>query len=263
MDDSINRSHYVKTEYTGSVCLRNSETGEIIEKQIKRTVYQNSNINPDLFIPAGTTMGNETTYKDMTNLERMQSGKSPAVLTTDSKGNYVYDKIELHHLTSTECNKGGNFFNGVCRDGAIVEIQSSLHDKYQKQLHAINEKGNSFRKATISSVDKTGKTIRLKVKTVDSKQYEKFRAKYWKDRADAFIHQKQENSKRIECINSREGGDNMAKSWELTPEQKQKAIDGNKKAAAKYNKKSTTTSGTGETKGQRERERGKSRGQSR
>lgn len=99
MDSTEYTSPYIKTKYTRTIRFRNNTTGETEEKQINRTVYKNVNIDPDLVIPAGTVMGNETTTQNMTNLERMQAGKSPAILTSDEKGNPVYDKVELHHLT--------------------------------------------------------------------------------------------------------------------------------------------------------------------
>ena len=42
----------------------------------------------------------------------------------------------------------------------------------------------------------------------------------------------------------------MAKSWKLTPEEKQKAIQGQQKAAEKWSKKTSTSSGTDEGKGE-------------
>ncbi len=263
MNDSQYTNPYTKSEYSGMIRIRNNSTGEMEEKQVKRIVYKNSNIDPDLVIPAGTVMGNETTSKEMTNLERMQRGKSPVILTADENGKPNYDKVELHHLTSTERNRGSMFFNGEVRDGTIVEIQSSVHDKYKKQLHSVNEKGNSFRKTTTEVVDENANPTRKKVKSYDATQYEKFRSQYWVDRAHEIEQQrKSENSAKTTPLNKNiEGGIDMAKSWELTPEEKKRAVEGGQKAAEKWRNKPSTSSSSDEGKGQRERTR--ERGQSR
>ncbi len=266
MEDYDYSSPYIKKEYTGTIRIRNDATGEMENKQIRRTVYRNANIDPDLVIPAGTVMGNETTTQDMTNLERMQSGKSPAILSSDAEGNPVYDKVELHHLTSTERNRGSKYFNGEDRDGTVVEIKSSVHDKYKKQLHAVNEKNNSFRKVTTETVDENGKPTRQKTKSYDATQYEKFRSQYWVDRGTEITQQRSiENSKQTTISHkNEEGGNSMAKSWELTPEERQRVRENEKKVAEKWrNKSSTSSSDEGKGERERERERTRDRGQSR
>lgn len=266
MDDSQYTSPYIKSEYSGMIRVRNSSTGEMEEKQIKRTVYRNANIDPDLVIPAGTVMGNETTSQEMTNLERMQCGKPPDILDSDENGNHVYDKVELHHLTSTERNRGSKYFNGEDRDGTVVEIQSSVHNKYKKQLHAVNEKDNSFRKVTTETVDENGKPIRQKTKSYDATQYEKFRSQYWVDRASEITQQRLTvGSKQTTNLHkNEEGGIGMAKSWELTPEERKRVLDNEKKVAEKWrNKSSTSSSDEGKGERERERERTRDRGQSR
>ena len=54
------------------VYLKNPFTGEIRESSMRRIVYKNTQIDPDLVIPLGTVIGNETTTKEMTNLDRMK-----------------------------------------------------------------------------------------------------------------------------------------------------------------------------------------------
>jgi hypothetical protein len=103
---------YVKSEYSGIIRLKNPSTGEIEEVPIHRTVYRNSHINPNLVIPARTVIGNETTTQDMTNLDRMKQGKSPLILTQNENGNIIYDRVELHHLTSEERIQQTLFFTG-------------------------------------------------------------------------------------------------------------------------------------------------------
>lgn len=262
MDDSQYKSPYTKSEYSGMIRVRNSSTGEMEEREIRRTVYRNSEMDPDFIVPAGTKLGKEVTKKDETNLERMQSGRAPVIQRQSENGTVKYDKIELHHLTSEERNRGSQFFNGESRDGTLVEILDSTHDKYKKQLHAINESNNSFRKSKVEFVDENGKPIRQKVKSYDATQYEKFRSQYWVDRAYEITQQRQsENSEQTTHLNkNNEGGIDMAKSWELTPEERKRIHENEKKVAEKWRNKSSTSS-SDEGKGERERER--DRGQSR
>lgn len=200
-------SPYEKTEYSGTVRIRNKETGEMEDREINRIVYRNSELDPDMVIPAGTKLGKEITIKEETNLDRMLAGKAPLLPKRDSDGNVVYtedekggqsmeyDKLELHHLLSQEKQRGSQYFNGEKREGTMVEIRSSVHDKYDKQLHAINESNKSFRKEVIQTTDKNGNTVREKIKTDDAVQYEKFRVQYWKDRADEINKQRQKDTK--------------------------------------------------------------------
>ena len=80
-----------------------------------------------------------------TNYQLMKSGKTP--FWKDGT------KIELHHLIQRE-------------PGSMVELPSSMHKEYDKILHGLVENGGSFRNDPV-----------LK------KQYENFRAKYWRWRA--------------------------------------------------------------------------------
>lgn len=257
MSDSIDyKSPYLKTTYSGTVRVRNANTGELEEKYITRTVYVNSEIDPDLRIPAGTRIGNETITEDTTNLDRMKAGKSPVIKTTDTNGNTVYDRIELHHLTSEERNRSSLFFNGEDKEGALVEIQSSKHSKYKKQLHAINESNNSFRKKTDIIVSKDGTISRQRVKTSDAEQYERFRPQYWRDRA-AEIEEQRANT----------GGESMDRWVDKSPEERQRILQSQKDAAEKWkaNNASKKSSSEDEGKGQRERtpDRSSDKGQSR
>ncbi|RGF25997.1 hypothetical protein DW081_17275 [Clostridium sp. AF46-9NS] len=81
----------------------------------------------------------------LTNKQLAQAGSAP----------YANDgtKIELHHLLQQE-------------PGPMVEIPASLHDKYYKTLHGLVGDGESFR----NNPDL-------------EKQYNNFRAKYWRWRA--------------------------------------------------------------------------------
>lgn len=80
-----------------------------------------------------------------TNLELMEEGRAP--YGSDGK------KVELHHVTQTE-------------PGTMVEITDTQHSEYYKQLHGLVEDGNSFRNDPVKK-----------------KQYNNFREKYWKWRA--------------------------------------------------------------------------------
>lgn len=255
MNDFQYTSPYIKSEYSGIIRVRNSLTGKMEERQVKRFVYRSSKIDPDLIIPAGTKLGKEITKKDETNLERMQSGKSPVIQRQGENGIVTYDKIELHHLTSEEQQRGSQFFSGERRDGTLVEIAGSVHDKYKKQLHAINEPNNSFRKLRVETESEDGQTVRNKVKSHDATQYEKFRSQYWKNRAYEITQQRQsKESEQKTNLEHNEGEIKMSKSWELTPEEKKRAMQYKRpNNADKWSKKTTSTSDEG--KGERERVR--------
>lgn len=62
--------------------------------------------------------------------------------------------VELHHLIQKE-------------PGNMIELMGSKHDKYNKQLHGMVKKGDSFRND--SELDA---------------QYDKFRKEYWKKRIE-------------------------------------------------------------------------------
>ena len=85
----------------------------------------------------------------LTNLQRMQKGYSP--IGSDGL------KVNLHHLLQQE-------------SGPMVELLESQHHKFSKALHGLVRDGESFRNDPI-----------LK------RQYEKFRADYWRWRASS-IH---------------------------------------------------------------------------
>ena len=234
-------------KYSGTIHLKNPFTGEIEEIPIKRTVYRNTQINPDLVIPADTVIGNETTTQEMTNLDRMKQGKSPLILIHNEKGNITYDRVELHHLTSEERTQQTIFFNGEKTDGALVEMQSSIHDKYDKQLHAINESHNSFRKEKISYIDKNGQIVRKKEKTYDAYQYDAVRSNYWKDRASEYEMQKAQT-----------GGVEMDRYQDKSPEEQKKIQQSQQNALNRWKAKTNAKKSASdeECKGQRERDRG-------
>lgn len=246
MNESNYTSSYIKTEYSGMIHLKNPSTGEIEEISIKRTVYRNTKINPDLVIPSGIVIENETTTQEMTNLDRMKKGKSPLILTHDKKGNITYDRVELHHLTSEERTQQTIFFNREKTDGTLVEMQSSIHDKYDKQLHAINESHNSFRKEKISYVDENGQTVRKKEKTYDAYQYDAVRSSYWKDRAAEYEMQKAQT-----------GGIEMDRYQDKSPEEQKKIHQSQQNALNRWKAKTNAKKSASEEegKGQRERDR--------
>jgi hypothetical protein len=80
-----------------------------------------------------------------TNLDLMKQGKAP--IGSDGR------PINLHHVIGEE-------------PGPMIEIESSLHEKFTGPLHAIIEDGRSFRQNAASE-----------------RAYEAFRARYWKWRA--------------------------------------------------------------------------------
>ena len=249
MSDTPYISPYIKTEYRGIIHLKNPTTGEVEEIPIQRSVYKYSSINPDLVIPAGTVIGNETTTQEMTNLDRMKQGKSPLIETYDETGKIVYDKVELHHLTSEERTQQTLFFNGEKTDGTLVEMPSSVHDKYDKQLHAINESHNSFRRQKTTTEDENGNTIRVKEKTYDAYQYDAVRSAYWKERAAEYEMQKQN------------GGIEMDRYQDKTPEEQRQIQQSQQNALNRWKAKTNAkkSSGEEEGKGQRERDKGQER----
>ncbi len=83
-----------------------------------------------------------------TNLELMKQGYAPIGL--DGR------PINLHHVIGQE-------------PGPMVELSGSIHSKYHKPLHGLIEDGNSFRNDPKKEA-----------------QYERFRKKYWKERAKDF-----------------------------------------------------------------------------
>ena len=179
------KSPYVKSEYTGTFRMKNKETGKMEDVETTRTVYQNTEWDPNLVIPAGTQIGNENvSTEDTTNLERMREGKSPVIEMRDEDGNVTYDKIELHHLTGEEIYKGSEFFTGESRDGTLVEIRASKHDEYSSTIHNLNYKDVSFRTEIVENTDEEGNVVRTREKTGENKHYDLTRKNYWKDRAE-------------------------------------------------------------------------------
>ncbi|MEN7547391.1 HNH/ENDO VII family nuclease [Rapidithrix thailandica] len=82
------------------------------------------------------------------NLDLMKKGYAP--IGTDGK------QINLHHIIGIE-------------PGPMIELLEDTHQKYSETIHAIIEDGRSFRK-----------NKKLK------RAYERFRKKYWKQRAKGF-----------------------------------------------------------------------------
>ena len=163
---------YVRTEYRGTVSVADAGTESRREVPVKRTVYQNRDIDPACRVPAGTKYmnGHEVTA-DTTNIELMRDGKAPFVQVRDETGKPVLVQVELHHVSGRETLRGYGFFAGEERDGTMLEIPATDHDKYSRQIHLGTP---SFRK------DGEGR------KSFDADKYEKFRRQYWKDRAKQF-----------------------------------------------------------------------------
>ncbi len=185
-------SPYIKTEYVGTIRVRNPETGKMEDIETRRTVYRNTEWDPNLVIPAGTKIGTENvTEVDTTNLDRIKDGKSPVIAEVNENGEVVYDKVELHHLTAVEIQKGSQYFNDEERDGTLVEIRESKHDEYTKTLHNVSEKNVSFRTEKVTSVDEEGNTVRSKEKTYDNAHYNSTREAYWQDRATEILNERE------------------------------------------------------------------------
>ena len=190
IDLEIVDKKYTKCEYDCAIRENNKFTGKMEEKNIHRTVYQNKDIDCDLVIPEGVRISNqEVTKTSMTNLERMQKGKPPVLVIENENGEMIYDRIELHHLTSEETQYGGEYFTGEKRYGSIIEISSRKHDEYTKILHSINASGSSFRKRQMIE-DNDGIIIRKTIKSEDSYKYNNFRSQYWKDRAAKILQER-------------------------------------------------------------------------
>jgi hypothetical protein len=90
----------------------------------------------------------------MTNLQRMQAGKAP--IGNDGK------PVQLHHVLQKET-------------GPMAEVREVTHREYKRTLHGLVGKGGSFRNDPVLL-----------------KQYNNFRAAYWKWRAKQYT----ERSKR-------------------------------------------------------------------
>lgn len=166
------QSPYVKTTYTQTVTYRDPRTKQRVTKLSTRDVYENTRIDPAQVVPAGTRyVNNLCVEKDATNLDLMKKGNAPFVWVTHSDGSKSLVQVELHHLSGEETHHGSTYFTGSESDGSIVEIASTAHDAYSKQLHI---SGPSFRR------DADGN------KTEDGAKYENFRSAYWKHRAQKF-----------------------------------------------------------------------------
>ncbi len=114
-----------------------------------RTVYKNTvDIHPGVPKSVHTSVhpSIKAKFKDgWTNVDFMKNGYAP--IGTDGK------QVNLHHVLGQE-------------PGPMVEILSSTHKLYHKQLHGLIENGGSFRN-----------TPEL------DRQYNRFRSAYWKLRA--------------------------------------------------------------------------------
>lgn len=190
------RSYYTKTDYNGVVTVRNSKTGKMEKSETNRTVYRNSRMNPDLVIPVGTKIGKEITKKEMTNLERMREGKSPLIQNTDKQGKISYDRIDLHHLLSQERHKNNS------KDGSLVELTSSIHKKYHKQLHAIRGNETSWRVKKVKKITKDGKVRRGYMRSADAARFDKIKKQYWRDYASEIDKTRSHDAKLKEHSNT-------------------------------------------------------------
>lgn len=136
---------------------------------MSRIVYENNKIDYDLVIPEGTS---EFIKEPISNLELMENGKAPYIKCYDENGNVKYVQVELHHMSGRETNRGHSFFGSEYSDGTIIELTRTDHKKYHRIIHITYKKGSSFRK-----------DINTKGKSFDGKKYDKFRERYWKNRA--------------------------------------------------------------------------------
>ena len=83
------------------------------------------------------------------NLELMLEGKAP--IGNDGK------PVQLHHILQKEI-------------GPMVEVREMTHQEYKRILHGLVENGDSFRNDTTLN-----------------KQYNNFRKKYWRWRAEEYL----------------------------------------------------------------------------
>ena len=109
-------------------------------------------------------------------MELMLDGKAPFVKSTDANGQTQYVQIELHHLSGRETLRSSQYFGSGFADGSLVEIASTVHDKYDSILHIPKNRGESFRVDTLTGG-----------KSEDAKKYDNFRKGYWKHRAEEFL----------------------------------------------------------------------------
>lgn len=167
---------YVKTTYHGEVTYTDPQTKQRVTKVSNRDVYENSNIDPAMVIPAGTKYLNGHSVKaDTTNLALMKEGKAPFISVTDANSSARFVPVELHHLSAEETRHGSVYFTGSEQDGSLIEIAATVHDDYSRQLHI---GGPSFRRDAENS------------KTADAAKYDSFRSTYWKHRAEKFLLKK-------------------------------------------------------------------------
>ena len=168
---------YQKTTFSETFTYTDPKTKQRVTWNSNRTVYENSNLDPNLVIPAGTQYGNgRVVQADITNLELMEQGKAPFISNPDGTAKLV--PLELHHLIGDETIRIAKYFSGAVKDGSLMEIASTIHDKYDYQMHFGTP---SFRK------DCDGE------KSADAVKFEKFRVIYWKHRAKKFREQQVRN----------------------------------------------------------------------
>ena len=191
-------SKFRLTEYQATYSYTDPTTHEKKTASSPRRVYEYTELNMNLVIPAGTSFGNgRSTTKTQTNLERMLNGDKPFVLIRDENGNTKLVLLELHHLTGEETLLSSPFFNGTDRDGTMVELPQNIHDKYDKQIHM---KGlPSFRKSYGRKRDVT--------RSADSAKYTNFTKQYWRDRAEKYIAAKGEETAGIQPSKPETTGD--------------------------------------------------------
>lgn len=206
------KPNYQRTKYSTTVHVRDRETGEMKTVEISRTVYVNTNIDPNLVVPAGTVISGYPTKEAQTNLERMQSGKPPLIEKTDENGQPIYltdesgaymldengqkipdlEVIELHHMSSAE-TQGVMTEDGVMVRGygTLAELPGeSVHDKYSKVLHGQGSDSESFRKDKEIIRDENGDVIeRRTIKSEKAYVFENFSGQYWKDRGNAYARE--------------------------------------------------------------------------
>jgi hypothetical protein len=117
-----------------------------------RRVYKNlTDINPGApaFVDQSVNRSiRQKVNEGWTNQDLMRSGYAP--IGPDGK------QINLHHILGQE-------------SGPMVELTTTTHQTYSKQLHGLIEDGRSFRNDPVLN-----------------KQYNDFRSEWWKSRAEDF-----------------------------------------------------------------------------
>lgn len=149
--------------YEGRVAFEHGNTKHTVD--IKRKVYQYApGIDLDYVRPDGRT-----------NREAMLKGEAPIVLV-QTKNGVLQTKLDLHHVTQQETI---GFPGAQFKQGTLLEIPVSSHQKYTKAIHMRYPAQNGIRRSfrVTKMADHTYK------RSMDDKQFNAFRKQYWRTRA--------------------------------------------------------------------------------